>query len=169
MDKQFLELVHSARKRGMPPGNMKQTWMAFTGENGEATYFDFSVGLHSSTQPPEQELIPELPDAKRPQWNPRLEATTLEKREEQLKDLKCLTFHAWWDEDQEDTDLTFRVDSNRSVGGGLKRRFMSVKFDLSTHSFEVNAPLGPAQQSNFYCCSPLHFYSCLLHGASCLR
>ena len=94
MDKQYLELVHSARKRGMPAGNMKQTWMAFSGENGETTYFDFSVGAHSSERPPDDEMIPELADAKRPQWNPRFEATTLEKRAEKLKGLRRLTFHA---------------------------------------------------------------------------
>ena len=116
---------------------MKQTWMAFAGENGEMTYFDFSVGSQSSTPPPEDEMIPEMPDAKRPQWDPRFEATTLEKRAEKIKELKCLTFHGWWDEDQEDTDLTFRVDSNTNVGGGLKRRYISIKFDIDSNSFEV--------------------------------
>lgn len=122
----------------MPPGNMKQTWMSFTNEDGTTVYHDFSIGASSGTPPPEEEMIPEMPDGKRPKYDGfRFEATTLEKREASLKNLQYLTFQTWWDEDAEDADLTLRVDGATTAGGGMTRRHMKIIFDLKTQHFEV--------------------------------
>jgi len=138
MDKLYLELVHSARRRGPPPDNDTQTWMSFTSEEGVTTYHNFASNTDSEATPERACMIPELPEVKRPKYGgSRMEPTTLETRTKALKHLQHLTFFVGWFEDIESTDLTFRVDSNNNVGGGLRKRHMTITFDLNSNQCGV--------------------------------
>eukprot|EP00955_Chlamydomonas_euryale_P107772 365800-Chlamydomonas_euryale.AAC.25 len=50
-----------------------------------------------------------------------------------------LRFYSWWYEDIESTDLTMRVDSNQTVGGGLKRRYVTLDYDLLRQCFTMHS------------------------------
>ncbi|KAG1670738.1 hypothetical protein FOA52_013965 [Chlamydomonas sp. UWO 241] len=49
-----------------------------------------------------------------------------------------LRFYSWWYEDAECSDLTGRVDT-QSCGGGLARRYVTLDYDLSDHSFTMRS------------------------------
>lgn len=51
----------------------------------------------------------------------------------------CLRFYSWWYEDIESADLTLRISTNQDVGGGLKRRYITVDYDISSQSFSLKS------------------------------
>ena len=50
---------------------------------------------------------------------------------------EVLKFTSWWDEDKEESSL----GNGSSAGGGLKRRYISLKFYTSNGTFDVSAKL----------------------------
>lgn len=50
-----------------------------------------------------------------------------------------LRFFTWWYEDIESSDLTFRVDSNSQVGGGLKRRYVTLDYNVASQIFTMRS------------------------------
>lgn len=46
-----------------------------------------------------------------------------------------LRYFSWWFEDIESADLTFRVNSQSVVGGGLRKRYATIELDLRTQVF----------------------------------
>jgi hypothetical protein len=112
--------------------------MAFTTEDGGTSYYNFASATSSDTAPDPSSMIPELAAAKRPHYGgSRMEPTTLETRTKALKTLKELTFFTSWFEDIEDADLTLRVDTNWTAGGGLRKRHMTIRFDIETNQCGV--------------------------------
>jgi len=107
-------------------------------DSGAFTYFDFKTGSQSSTSPAGEVLLEEYPHRKRPRYEGfRYETTTLEKRVAELHLLETLTFYSHWEEDAEDPDLTFRVDTNSNVGGGIRRRHLTLKFSIASNNCEL--------------------------------
>eukprot|EP00798_Chlamydomonas_sp_ICE-L_P021430 gene21430-28395_t len=53
--------------------------------------------------------------------------------------MTCLKFYSWWFEDIESADLTLRVSTNQEVGGGLKRRYITVEYDVQAQSFSIRS------------------------------
>ncbi|GLI61246.1 hypothetical protein VaNZ11_003541 [Volvox africanus] len=56
-----------------------------------------------------------------------------------------LTFFGWWFEDIESSDLTFRIDTNPTAGGGLAPRHCKLvyDFDTSSYNFTMRDPVTP--------------------------
>jgi hypothetical protein len=54
-----------------------------------------------------------------------------------LGEPQSLRFYSWWFEDCESKDVSLRVSSNSEIGGGLKRRYVSLDFDLVSHCFSM--------------------------------
>ncbi|GIL73702.1 hypothetical protein Vretimale_5413 [Volvox reticuliferus] len=56
-----------------------------------------------------------------------------------------LTFYGWWFEDIESPDLTFRIDTNPTAGGGLAPRHCKLVYDFATSSynFTMRDPVTP--------------------------
>lgn len=59
-----------------------------------------------------------------------------------VSEIKTLRFYSWWYEDVESNDLTFRLSSNSEAGGGLKRRYVTVEYDLATQAFAIRSATG---------------------------
>lgn len=51
--------------------------------------------------------------------------------------VKRLRYFSWWFEDVESTDLTFRVNSNSVVGGGLRKRYVTLDYNLDNAAFSL--------------------------------
>ncbi|GAX74249.1 hypothetical protein CEUSTIGMA_g1698.t1 [Chlamydomonas eustigma] len=78
----------------------------------------------------EDRIILTLPQA----WLQKLGITTYTPL---LGEPQSLRFYSWWFEDHESTDVALRVSSNSEVGGGLKRRYITLDFELASHSFSM--------------------------------
>ena len=52
---------------------------------------------------------------------------------------EVLKFTSWWDEDREESSL----GNGSSAGGGLKRRYVSLKFYCANGTFDVRCPPPP--------------------------
>ena len=48
-----------------------------------------------------------------------------------------LRFYSWWFEDVESSDLSLRVSGDSSVGGGVKRRYMMLEYDVNSKKFSL--------------------------------
>ena len=48
-----------------------------------------------------------------------------------------LRFYSWWFEDAECNDLSLRVSGDASAGGGLRRRYVTLDYDLASHTFSL--------------------------------
>lgn len=53
-----------------------------------------------------------------------------------------LRFYSWWYEDAENADLTFRVNTNQSVGGGLAKRNVTIDYDLGSQTFTMQSTVA---------------------------
>ena len=52
------------------------------------------------------------------------------------ENIRTLEFKSWWTEDHESADLTFR-DNCSQIGGGLRKRYMTLKFDRANLTFDL--------------------------------
>uniref|UniRef100_A0A7S0RGA9 WW domain-containing protein n=1 Tax=Chlamydomonas leiostraca TaxID=1034604 RepID=A0A7S0RGA9_9CHLO len=108
----------------------KQTVMGFTKPDGTPYYYDFATESEVEGEPangtvieaPASDLVQEAGMA--PQ---------------SASDIKALKFYSWWYEDIESSDLTLRVSGNSEAGGGLKRRYVTVEYDLPSQSFGIRS------------------------------
>jgi hypothetical protein len=109
--------------------------------NGGELYYDFASGRIDYVRPDAALLVPaELP--------PGLDGVA-KTAQQPGGQPATLTFYSWWSEDAESSDITFRVSSNSEVGGGLRRRYCTVAFDLASNTFAVRTvdADGPDSQS----------------------
>lgn len=148
LDSQFLKLVTTMRERhgAKHVEASSYSWMEFGAE--ESTWYDFATG-ESATAPPDGALqvpgvdvdllpvydvgtlgmSPELPGAlafQRPLVRP-----DLVNRDGVLREL---TFKSWWVEDNEQPNY----GNGMSTGGCLRKRYVTVTFDIYAQSFSLH-------------------------------
>lgn len=66
-----------------------------------------------------------------------LESLGLLPPETSLKKAPRLRFYSWWYEDAECPDLTLRVSGDSSAGGGVKRRYLTLEYDVPSKAFTL--------------------------------
>ncbi|KAJ9511868.1 hypothetical protein QJQ45_004547 [Haematococcus lacustris] len=54
-----------------------------------------------------------------------------------ITDIQQLVFYSWWSEDCESADLGLRISCDSIVGGGIKKRYATVTYDLASKSFSL--------------------------------
>jgi len=79
---------------------------------------------------PDSQMVEEPPDD-------LFESYGFETRPRSASDVQRLRFYSWWYEDTESKDLTFRVNVDSVVGGGLTKRYVTVDYDIASSSFSV--------------------------------
>ncbi len=81
--------------------------------------------------PSESEAIQPCPQGMLPVF-PTLEAGHANVKDF-VDDIKVLSFKSWWYEDSEEPSL----GNGSSAGGGLKKRYVTLEYDLSTKNFRI--------------------------------
>ena len=103
-------------------------------EGGEAFYLNFADGSEAAVCPEGAEIISVL-EEDLPQYGPEdLGAVSLHSDELDVADLKMLTFKSWWFEDSEEPHF----GNNCEVGGGLKKKYVTVNFNIANQTFELH-------------------------------
>mmetsp|Transcript_17026 Transcript_17026/g.20518 ORF Transcript_17026/g.20518 Transcript_17026/m.20518 type:complete len:398 (-) Transcript_17026:193-1386(-) len=148
LDTSFLDLIGKWRRQysGKYP---EATFMRFRGSDGVKYYHNFASDSTEEVCPHGKEIpsvpleeIPryEVPDANDIEGGPRV-TTKQEKTRWTWRpqahhkfSVRELVFKSWWLEDKEEETL----GNNHSAGGGLKKRYVTVRFDIYQQTFEVH-------------------------------
>ncbi|GFH15163.1 WW domain-containing protein [Haematococcus lacustris] len=84
-----------------------------------------------------------------------------------ITDIQQLVFYSWWSEDCESADLGLRISCDSIVGGGIKKRYATVTYDLASKSFSLlssqdgqDVVLGPAELQKY---KPRAHKACVSH------
>ena len=104
------------------------------GGKEEAFWHDFRTGQEAGAPPPKAWRIPDVPRNRIPQYDHhQLNRKPVQNKLERINKLRVLTFKSWWFEDREEPSL----GSETSVGGGLKKRYVTLTFDLHSNMFSI--------------------------------
>jgi len=139
LDSKFSKLVHSLRRENWGIRESGSgAWMQFIRGveecKEEVFWHDFRTGQEARALPSKAWQIPDVPRNRVPQYDHhQLNRRPVENKLERISKLKTLTFKSWWFEDREEPSL----GSGTSVGGGLKKRYVTLTFDLHSKIFSI--------------------------------
>ena len=137
LDSKFSKLVHALRRENLGVQESGSgAWMQFLrardGGKEEAFWHDFRTGQEAVAPPSKAWRIPEVPRGRIPQYDHhQLNRRPVQNKLERITKLRVLTFKSWWFEDTEEPSL----GCGTSVGGGLKKRYVTLTFDLHSNMF----------------------------------
>jgi len=151
LDTKFLHLVAEMRQLvhpGAPDDRYCRTWMAFEGGEEGSYFYNFMDGRTSTEQPPAQDMIEPVPREMLPVYDTESFGVNLDvpggvpsTRPVIRPDLvnrdgvvRELVFKSWWSEDKEEPSL----GNNMIAGGGLKKRYITIKFDIYAQTFKIH-------------------------------
>lgn len=151
LDLKFLQLVHEKRN-SRAAGDSSRTWMRFKkgNEGGDLYFYNFKDGSSQVAVEKELEIL-DLPaeecptyDAEPPPLPEEIQDAVVQKPPEKRRvwrpqvkhefSVTHLTFKSWWQEDKEEADR----GNNMVAGGGLKKRYLTLKFDIFEQTFQVD-------------------------------
>eukprot|EP00854_Cymbomonas_tetramitiformis_P016256 gene16256-19291_t len=152
LDLKFLQLVHEKRS-SRAAGDSTRTWMRFKRgtEIGELYFYNFKDGSSQVAVEKELEIL-DLPaeecptyDAEPPPLVEEIQEAVVQKKPQEKRrvwrpqvkhdfSVTHLTFKSWWQEDKEEADR----GNNMVAGGGLKKRYLTLKFDVFEQTFQVD-------------------------------
>ena len=146
LDSKFSKLVHALRREGGGEGAAGTgTWMKFQRAAGEGKdgkgegegaeyWYDFKTGRSAAALPRKAEQVPGVPADRVPQYDAyMLTRKPFMSNEERVANLEFLTFKSWWYDNKEEASL----GDGSTAGGGLKKRYATVRFDLKHNTFDV--------------------------------
>lgn len=128
--RQAAALADYYRGLGPPQEMQQQVCMVFTAENGDKVYYDFAKDCVVESVESAR-LFQRIPIELLVQFGLIADPAVIANR------LQALTFWGWWYEDVESSDLTLRVDGDSVVGGGLKKRYITVSYNLGRDRFSI--------------------------------
>ncbi len=131
-EKEFQKVVATLRGRDFHTTHKARTWMKFVSgpDGGDAFYHDFLTGKQEASLPSGSEELHGVPDELLPAYDVDVSDKT---QKEIVDDVKVLSFKSWWYEDKEEATL----GNGSSAGGGLKKRYVTLEYDLRSKNFRV--------------------------------
>lgn len=135
LEKQLAKVVSTLREQGFHTKNKGKHWLKLADAGGDYWY-NFKTNERRESEdgnaPGDAEIIPPCPDSVGLPKFPLQDAGHANVKE-LVDNVTLLAFKSWWYEDSEEPSL----GNGSSAGAGLKKRYVTLEYDLVTKNFRI--------------------------------